>query len=174
MTDVMVTKGGIERFQFQVRRGNRGLLIKSKIHPDVEEFIRSLGSGDALPATRFSRDWRGIGDAALQAYDLSHNLGTLSFGNSQYYCLDRVGAPPWEQRAVIVGGRSVNAEVVNLSFLRLRGSAEQGVDFSIGGVYTNEQAAKYAQDIQMAARAFYMSYLKPINIIVTLSTQEIK
>jgi hypothetical protein len=85
-----------------------------------------------------------------------------------------VGSAPWESRNIAIGGQSRAVEVVNMSFLRLVGASVQGVNFAIGGVYTNEQAARYAQDIQLAARSFYMSYLKPINIIVTMSTQEVK
>jgi hypothetical protein len=172
-----VSKGGVEQFQFHVRRGNNGLILLTKVHPDIEAFMRGLGSGEVWPVSKWSRDWRkisGEGDELL-AYDLGPKVGLQQYGTGQHYCLDRVGGMPWEQRTIAVAGRSVALDrVVNLSFLRLQGISTQGIAFAFGGVYKSDEALSFIEDIKAAARSFYLNFLKPVNVIVTLSTQEVK
>jgi hypothetical protein len=170
-----ISKGGVEQLQFQVRRGDKGLILFVKTHPDIEAFMRSLGSGEVYPTTKWSREWKRIGGDDLLAYDLTEKITLQPYGTGQYYCIDRVGGAPWESRIITQAGRNVNLDgVVNLSFLRLQGVSTQGVAFAFGGVYKSDEAIKFVEDIKQAARTFYLNYLKPVNVIVTLSTQEVK
>lgn len=140
--------------------------------------MTSLGSGEAFPTAKWSRDWKkvsGDGDD-LRAYDLSASgLGLQPYGSGQFYCLDRVGGAPWEARVISQGGRNVPIEnVVNMSFLRLQGISTQGIAFAFGGVFKSDDALRFVEDIKLAARTFYLNFLKPVNVIITLSTQELK
>ena len=175
--DVSIEKGNVEQFQIQVRRGDKGLIILAKVHPDIENFVRGLGSGETYPVTRFGREWKGVGGDLAQVYDLAPTsiVGPQVFGTERYYALDQVGAEPWGDRNIALGGRTIMLNrVVNLSFLRLQGISAQGASFAFGGVYKSDEAITFAEDLKLACRAFFMNFLKPVNVVITLSTQELR
>jgi hypothetical protein len=60
-----------------------------------------------------------------------------------------------------------------MSFLRLAGTSEgNGVTFGVKGVYSLESLRNLRDKISASARQLYIEYLRPVDLTVTVSTQE--
>jgi hypothetical protein len=155
-----------------------GFLVTIQVHPRIEEFVRSLGTGEYQDVRVSGRYWRLVGSSPLYTYNMHNPLGQHSMGTN-FFCLDRPGqvlldtgeefdGPSQEER------KQGRGETINLSPLRLVGASEgAGVTFGVKGVYRIDML-KHIRDMFMeASRQFYITYLKPVNLSVIVSTQEI-
>lgn len=159
----MMKKGEtVTRVRFQ--RSSVGLKITCWAHPQVEELMRSWGSGEIQPIDVHGRMWYiKKGHELRGVYHLGSNPGVCPFDGG-YYRIDRAGQP------FICGEGEVN-----LSFMRIAGVSEgEGVTFEVKGVHELDKIRSLAESIKMATRRFYINYLKPIDLHVMVSTQEMR
>lgn len=191
--DANVTKSGETCIRTTIGRSADGLTLKVWAHPRVEDFIRSLGTGERLDVQTLGRHWFPVGKDQGQkilVYDMTQFLGTINYNDQFSFRLDRPGLPlidhlgdederqPFDpDRDEPVRRRpafKMQKECLNLGFLRLAGISEgSGVSFSIHGVYTREGVDKLASRIEQATNRFYREFLKPYKLIVTVSTQPV-
>jgi hypothetical protein len=175
--EVLLMKRGEICIQVTFQRGRipgdkpgAGLIVEAKIHPLVEETLASFGTGEALDVRTTGRHWTsGDKDSPLLVYDLSSPAvqGVVGDGKT-LYTLDQPGLP------LLGDGHRLSADVVNLSFLRLKGLSEgAGMKFFVRGVFTLEQVRAIAEKVQNASRSFYISYMKPVGVTIMVSTQEL-
>lgn len=168
MTDVMVAKRGETVLQMAIRRGPKGLRIKVKAHALVEELMRSWaprldnGEVEEVSPSDYGRYWKGL-EGNLTAYRPAEGTGVFTFRDG-LYTLNALGQPIKD-----------NQGVLNLSFLRLKGISEgTGVTFYISGIYSDAEARKIKDLIEAAAGKFYSDYLLPVEMELTIMTQEIR
>ncbi len=149
-----------------------GLTVTVKVHPAIEDFVRSLGTGEELAVRTYGRHWIPLlGDKPFLVHDLAAEFdpGVCLLDSKHSYTLNKIGWPISEQTAMPHG----TADILNLSFIRLVGASEgAGVRFGIRGVFTLEATEKLARQIEQASKAFYIAYMKPIDITVVTSIQE--
>lgn len=155
--------------QVNLRRSAIGLMVNVKALPRVEDFVRSLGSGETVDVRTLGRHWVPNKEQVLAVYAMATNPGSLTTDSGLRFRIDRPGWPLSEYDA-----NSLTAgEVINLSFLRLAGISEgDGVTFGVKGVFTMEALNRLRDGIGDASRRFYISYMKPINLTVMVCTQE--
>ena len=166
MTDTNVAtleKHGDTVIRTELAWTTQGLLVKVRAHQDVEDFMRSLGTGELTePKATGHRYWEPQKGSELLCYDLSTNLGILTTEAGAVYRFDRVGYPLLEQT-------DYKGEVINLSFLRLAGiSSVSGVTFRIKGIYSLEARNRMRELLGMAQRRFYFSFMKPTRAVVNI------
>lgn len=168
--DAGVHKRGENVIYIRFRRASKGILVTAKVVPAVEDMFRSWGTGASSGVEVWGREWKAAGDVPLRAWDLVHNPGPTPIDpqGRVVYVLDRVGRTLHSEESGI--------QFVNLSFLRCEGISEgAGIQFVCNsGVYSDEAITRLAKDIQQAALSLYRSYLKPVDLAVVVSTQEIK
>lgn len=176
------------------RDHNSGLTLNVWAHPRVEDFIRSLGTGEHIDVHTIGRHWSPPDrekDRKMFVYQLSQDLGELTCDDKFFYRLDRPGSPLVDSGAddgeLAVAdedrGRPRSAfksltgranESLNLSFLRLVGISDQnGVSFNVSGVYQRESIIRLGERIEQASNRFYREFLKPYRLMVTVSTMPI-
>lgn len=185
--EIPIVKRGETTMQVRLKRNTVGLFVSVKVHPGVEEFARALGSGDIQDVRALGRYWTPVGvrpssnpaECPLGTYNMTNNPGLINAGSGVMFRLDRPGQPLSEPSGVPTTTRSRNGDndipVINLSFLRLQGVSEgAGVNFHVKGVYTMDAVKSLAEQIKDACRAFYAMYLKPIDLAVVVSTQELQ
>jgi hypothetical protein len=165
-----VIKGGETCMEADFRRGPRGLTVMIKVHPSVEEFVKSLGSGLTTEAKVYGgRYWYPIGGKELMVYDLTSDPGTMGTDTGVYYTINRPGGPLQQQWAE--EGRVLSA--INLAFLRLEGiSGQDGITFGVKGVFTYKAVEDLAKATGDAFRRFYIEYMKPINSDIKIIRQQ--
>lgn len=166
MDPEIVLKRGETILQSRFRRGAKGLRVWFKTHPSIEDIMRSwaetVGGQPVIGNTNtYGRYW--IGASPLPFYVVQEGRGSFPFSGGLYR-LDSPGQPLLDQN-----------EVVNLSFLRLVGISENaGVEFTIAGVYSEPEAKRIQQLIGQASKRFYADYLLPVDLELTLSSQEVR
>ena len=180
--EATVLKSGEIRIQTTISRSTDGLLVNVWAQAQVEDFIRSLGSGELIDVQTIGRHWNRPmkrdensgklqpDDRRLYVYDMTQKLGALVGADGVYYNLSHPGSP-------LIGGDGKNDynETLNLSFLRLVGISEAGgVSFVIRGVYSRENITKLASQIERTTNRFYREFLRPFKLIVTVSTMPVE
>lgn len=146
-----------------------GMVLTVKTLPRVEEFIQSLGNGSVVDVGTVGRYWTPI-IGKLEAYNIQPIPNQQSEDGS-VITFDMLGKP---LISVDAEGRE-RYPVINLSFLRLKGISEgAGVSFGIKGVYSLDELRKMKDKIVAAQRRFYVEYLRPVDLLVTVSTQEVQ
>lgn len=163
-----VEKGGIIRVQFSIGRSPRwaaGIVLTAKVTPEVEEFMRALGSGDRVAVRTLSRDWSPVGGGAdLDIYDMTRPIVP---DKGHYYTLNHPGRPFF----VDVSGGS--GSLTNISWLRLVGISEgSGVTFGVQGPISDTSIKHLRDRLQRDVETFYKAFLRPVKCVVQLSTQE--
>jgi hypothetical protein len=162
-----IIKRGETCVEVNFQRCGRGVKVRAKAHPTVEEFMRNLGSGEQIDVRNLGRHWNPLKkDQVLMAYDLKELTSTLSVSSrdENYIRLDRPGWPFFDNG---------DQRIFNMSFLRLVGLSEgPGVNFIVRGVFDEQAVRQMGERVQAASAWFYSKYLKPINLTVTVSTQE--
>lgn len=193
--EALVVKSGETCIQTTLSRHPDGLKVNVWTHPRVEDFVRSLGSGEHIDIQTIGRYWsrpnirdekgKMIPDERrLMVYFLEQSLGTLSVDTEFSYCLDKPGyplvngsdSPPGEGDPAPRGYKSLGSgrETLNISFLRLVGVSDgPGVSFTVRGVYSREAINRLGERIKQATNRFYREFLKPYKLIVTVSTMPI-
>jgi len=174
---ITIVKRGETVIDARLCRGGRstddsfGLTMTIKVHPRIEQFMRSLGTGTGEDVKRYGRYWSAEQGKVLLVYDMSNPLGITSMPNGVSFRLDRPGHLISEQA---LDGMGHNNSCVNLSFLRLLGASEGiGVNFHVNGVYTLDAIKQMRDKIGEAAQVFYIAYIKPVDLDVMISTQDI-
>lgn len=170
-TDVIgLSKGGEVRAMVTLGRGmgkdGHGATLTIKVHPAVEEYMRELGAGETVEVGTQGRHWSPVlKEVPFLAYELNHPIEGVKTPSGLSVGLDRLGSPLTE--------RMDRGEFVNLSFLRLVGASEGvGVGFKIKGVYSDASLKKMRDQISESLRQFYLSYIRPINLAIVMSTQD--
>jgi hypothetical protein len=161
-----VIKRGEIVVQATLRRTISGLSISVKAAPAVETFMKSLGSGESQDVKHFGRYWDPTEKGGkLEVYSLGINPGAVATDNGSFFRIDMPGTP--------IIAQSNGVSNINLSFLRLVGISEgAGVMFGIKGVYSLDSLRDMKDHIGIASRKFYLNYLRPIDLTVQISTQE--
>lgn len=180
-----VIKSGENCIQVLLARSRGGLKLTVRTHPRVEDFLKGLGNGEKMDVSLIGRHWTPIGKDTLYVWPITDPVGEQFVEGAAYsYTLDLPGWPlanPNRDRDDAEDGRyalrnmakAVRGEVLNLSFLRLVGTSEDGVSFAIKGMFSPAAVDKLAERIQESGRAFYVNFLKPYRLMVTVSTQPI-
>lgn len=191
--NAIVAKSGEDKIRTIIGRSTAGLMLNVWAQPHVEDFIRSLGTGEQLDVQTLGRHWMAPGkdpDKKVLVYQMEHDLGQLNMNNLFSFRLDRPGYPlvedsgagepaplHYEDEDRLRPRRPAmrfGPECLNLSFLRLVGISEVGgVSFCVKGVYQREGIDKLAERIEQASTRFYREFLKPYKVIVTTSVMAI-
>lgn len=150
-------KSGEQKLQIDIRRGTKGIRLTVRAAKDIEEHFREqLNDSDRV--NDFGRIWVGQG---LSIWNLAAPVGTQFIGG-QGYTIERPGM------SLLTGD-----EIVNISFLRLVGISEpQGVTFEIRGAFSVSYVQNLVRKLTTAAKAYYAEFLKPINVTISMVTQE--
>lgn len=159
--DIEVIKSGGAMVRVGLLRTKDGLLLSPWIHPAMEELLRSWGNEEMLDVGLYGRGWTvPAGDPPMRIWNLTQDPGVMKVGDASF-AINRPG------RSISEGG------VLNLAFLRIVGASEGiGRAFLIKGVYTPEFIQDLGRSIANASARFYSLWMRPINISVTVSIQE--
>lgn len=159
----IVIKKGETCIQVSLRRGNKGgILLRIKAHPALEDLIRGWGNGSQVDARTMGLGWKS--PKTIMVHHLADGLAGVK-GSDTPYRLDRVGHPL----------ETPNDKSINLSFLRIVGVSEgEGASFAIPGIYELDDMRDLASRIKGATRKFYVDYMLPVDLTITMSTQEVK
>lgn len=173
---VNIVKNGENVINVGLIRSTKGLSLTVRTHPHVEDFFRNASVGEPQDVRGLGRYWAPLDpNANLFAYQVALEplAIELSTGQMLQARFDRVGRllSEHENEGTKYGG---GPTTINMSFLRLVGISEgTGVTFRLKGVYSDQQVKAYWDAIQSASKRFYMAYLKPINLYLSVVTQEI-
>jgi len=164
MAEMIATfsKGGVTPIEIGLQRTAAGVKVVVKTVPEVEAFMRDLGHGNTSDVALNGRYWRAVQKGQpIQAYSMTEPIDTS--GGAIPYRLDLLGYP-------------LNHDgYVNLSFLRLVGSSEGiGASFFLKGVYSLSGLRNMRDQLVPAAKQFYVDYMKPVDLIIKVSTQEVR
>lgn len=177
--EVPIIKRGELCMQVNLKRNTVGLFVNIKVHPGIEEFARNLGTGDTQDVRTLGRYWtptkQPASENGLTVYNMGSNPGTVTGANGIMFNLDRPGNPLVSNSGVPIPNNRNSQEypLINLSFLRLQGISDgAGVNFHVRGVYTSDAVKLLAAQVKDALQAFYVTYLKPIDMDVLVMTQE--
>lgn len=168
-----VVKSGEIVTQVTLHRSMRGLTVSVKAHEAVEEFAKALGDGESQDIKIYGRHWHPVGDSILRIYNHDPKLARIEAltvegwnGGKENLVAryDRPGNPLFDEHGYL-----------NISFLRLVGvSSGPGVTFGVSGIYTLENLRVIRDKISAACRKFYVHYMRPVDLSVTISTQELQ
>lgn len=148
------------QIRISMSRVKSGLAVTTQLHPDVEETMKFLGQGKLVDARGHGRAW--LGTAPILCYDNTSQQGALVCKDGLPYRLDRIGQDIY-----------VPNSYVNLSFLRLVGTSEEGGrTIRLATVISDEELRTLSGLLKKASLAFYNKFLKPINVTICLTTQE--
>jgi len=149
-----------------------GYLLTVWVHSAIEDFFRSLSNGEIQEVNSLGRHWLATDkQTVLTCYHMSKSLGNLPM-HGGYFNLDRPGQPLSDAGE---GGLKGILVTVNLSPLRLCGASDgAGVTFGVKGVYTLDALIQTRDKLLEASEKFYITYLKPMDLSMTLSTQNIE
>jgi len=156
--------------QVQVGRSEDGLTIAVRTTPKLETFFSNAAAGVIDPADlRLNRYWMmKDGGYIMNLYGMSpekcmQGVIPIRGGGSTYgYTLDTPG------RRIIQSDASERGNIINLSFLRAVNISKEGIEFSVKGVYTEDQVMAIRDSIVTATNAFYEAFLRPINLTINL------
>lgn len=154
-----------------------GLSLRVKAHPALELFMRGLASPDAPPVevSLTDRYWVSATKQPLLAYRLGTPLPSIinPATGAPFFTLDRLSRPLLDDTDS--EGRSRGDVPINLSYLRLIGISEgAGVVFHIRGVYSLDALRTIQEKLVDAQQQFYINYIRPVNLSVIVSTQEVQ
>lgn len=164
--DGEIKKGGETIARIGFRRSIKGLRVSVWANPLIEETFRGWSGGTGpLAIAEYGRYWRQI-DTPLSAYQMTTDLGVLAFDGGMY-TLNAVGRPLLDK------GASVPDGIVNLGLLRLVGiSSGAGVRFTHeSGPISLPEIRRMKDRLLQASRRFYIDYVMPVDITITLNTQ---
>lgn len=157
-----IIKRGERVGELSMSRGVNGLTIIAKVHPSIEELLRSWGSGERQAVAAYGRHWQA--DEPLTVHSLTQDVPSQMRSGNDVYTLKEPGQPMVNEQGVL-----------NLSFLRLVGiSAGSGIKFSIRGVHSKDSADNIRGAVGKAIRQFYMDYLLPIDLNVVISSEDVR
>lgn len=153
MKDVEEIKPGTDLIDIQVKRGLRGITVHVKAHQIVESFMSAISHGKIRQLGDLDNTWASAQpEQPLQIYNINYNLAT------QDYQLN------------LAGGDLFQGNVLNLSFLKLKGiSDEDGVTFNLTTPINRDQFKRLEGMLLNATTNFYRDFIKPMNLSVSVS-----
>jgi hypothetical protein len=166
--DATLVKGGETLAEISLNRSSKGLTVSVKTHPIIEEFARGLSSNNSpVPITLMGRHWHQIGDQPLMVYEIDPSLFKVEQVRTEdgfSFRVDRAGVPLIHEDGTLTMG-----------FMRLAGISDgSGVTFGVSGVYTLDALKLLRDRILVASRKYYVHYIRPVDLSVTMSTQELQ
>lgn len=170
-TTTTTIKGGEIRVEARFKRSQKGILFKVKVHPEIEDLMRTfnIGHGNPQEARLLGRYWESVDGDPLMAYSLPEELavGSHQINDRLAYELSGVG------QKLFNGSPDRDQKVINLSFLRLVGASEgQGKSFHVIGVWERSALeVDLKRALEAGVRQFYMDFVKPIDVSIIVSTQ---
>lgn len=152
-------KGGVTPIEISLRRTGVGIEVGVKTIPEVEDFMKQLGGGRKIGIDGYGRAWQPMKGAILEAYDMYEAID----GENGAYRLDALNSP-------------LNYDgYANLSFLRLAGTSEgAGITFFVKGVQSLPALRTLRDKIAAATKMFFIDYLRPVDMVIKISTQEVR
>lgn len=191
---INVNKGGIDILSLSLSRSGKGLVVRAKAHVSIEEFFHTLARGHAEPIYLHGRWWRPVSkEGSLPLiYQFSQPMPGCSYsltavGQDLLQSNESAPAPPSssdfdedfgdeeENAPVLAGPRGGNRLTPNISFLRFKGISEgDGVEFAIPTVQTAEALRSTSKLLMGATKRFYLDYLKPLDVVITMTAQEVR
>jgi len=182
--EIEVIKGGERIVDVSLRRSIKGLLVVVKTHPAIEELLKSWGTGEQQDIINHGREWWQVRKSLpLRVWQLGRDPGLISVENGDYFRITHCGRALLEGTGQVPRGGQVildgpngpiqpQGPVLNMSFLRLCGVSEgNGVSFMLREVNAPEDLVRLGNRIRDAARRFYVNYLKPARVDISVSTQ---
>lgn len=174
---VDLIKRGESCINLAFRRTMGGLTLTVRTVPGVEDFFRGLSADAPVDVRGLGRYWTGLDPTQpLMAYNLAEPIPIIQLDQYKQARFD------WLARQLVNGGsndeplRSTSGKTVqqvNMSFLRLVGIGESnGVTFRIKGLFSDDAALAMRDDVGIAAKKFYQTYMRPLNLSVAVVTQE--
>lgn len=156
-------KSGQTPIEVIIARTGAGVRLTVKTLPEIEAFMKDLGGGRRVDAASYGRAWKPLkAGEILEVYELTERVVIPSDGITPYR-IDYVGYPIEHEG------------YVNLGFLRLVGSSEGiGASFYLKGVYSTPGLRQMKEKIAAASKAFFVDYLRPVNMTIKVSTQEFR
>jgi len=157
-----LVKGGQLCVGIKLSRSTHGIKIHAQASPMVEEYMRSLGTGERQLVDAIGRGWIPV-DRAVPLQVWTATSQALQNMTHPQFNLSYVG------RGLDLSN-DLGPNVVNLSFLRLAGiSSEAGITFHVKGqVFSLEALRTLKNALGSAARTLYMDFIKPVELSCTL------
>lgn len=158
------TRKGVDAIDITLDRTIKGLRVNFRTHPLVEEFMRIMSAGETYPIEHYGRHWVRQPEGLLEVYDIPSDVCGIQVINTRtFYRLDQPG------RALVTMDGVNGARTLNMAFLRLVGSSnEGGITFSINGVHSADDIIWLGNTIREAARIVYIQYMKPMEVSVKI------
>ncbi len=163
-----ITKRGEMCVRVRLRRYGAGIRVSVQVHPVVEEFFRSWSGAEMAPVVVSGRNWMPVqkDSPPLNVYAMPA-LKPIMLEDGMIMRLDQPGQP------LLAFDNDRGQQILNMSFLRLVGASQDlGQEFIIRSVMTLPEIKRLKESISHAAARFYTLYLKPVDLVVTISTQE--
>lgn len=172
METAEVIKRGETCIQVTLHRNSTGLSVSTNVHPRVEEFFKALSgnSPELLDVGAYGRHWVPTKNGGvLKAYNTQRlESGTFMMDDGSVFNIENLGVP-------LLSKNDNGRDNLNLGFLKLVGTSEgTGVTFEVKGVYSLEQLRKLRDKISVAAKMLYIAYMRPVDLTVQISTQELQ
>jgi hypothetical protein len=145
--------------QMSLKRSKGGLQVFVKADLMIEELFREWGQNVTTSVENYDHRWKGEN---LRVYNFNiypDGMRHFNAGNVTYN-LHNVGTQLIDED-----------NFVTLGFLRLVGISE-GVTFTVDGVYSADGIRKMREWIKHALRHFYVNFVKPVDMVLTISATE--
>ena len=176
----MQFRGTSGMFDFAIGHGGRaskGTEITIKVDPVIEEFVRGLGDGTSRLLQSGSL-WYSIDPEKTEAYAFGN--GEIPAPEFDGYALDMLNKPfvveSQNQGPQQPGGNiyaQTPGDVVNLSFLRLKGiGSNQGVKFGMRLIYSPSAMDHIKARVGRACRQLCRDYIVPVQMRLVIVNEE--
>lgn len=163
LDDINVVKRGERVYEGSIGRYTKGLRLYAKVHPSVEDLMRSWGTGSTESVSAYGRYWSTPNGDNAQVYTMSAPQNTMVFNQAGTpFRLGQVGHPLITEDGTL-----------NLSFLRLVGISS-GLKIDVRGVFSHPELLDIREKIKQGVRSLYVSYLLPVDLNLVISTEDIR
>lgn len=162
--ETTVVKKDKEILTLSIKRSRKGLRVSIRADEVMEEIFKEWGGEGALQMPQHGRYWEPLDGPLPGLYPLNiliDNGRVLQTPSGRMYDLTMTGLPLMDDRGV------------HLGFLRLKGISDvNGVSFVVKGVFSREVVRDTSQAIKECVQHFFLNFIKPIDVVVRMSTQE--
>lgn len=160
-----------------LKRTAKGLLVKAKAHPVIEETFQAWsGTGGQSLANTHGRYWSHPKDLPLQVWSLAEVIPPGRVDGATYR-VDRVGTLILEGEPNVLDRgedrpRPQSSMIVNLGFLRLVGiSSPEGVEFIVRGVFSTEGVQEINRFVMAATKCLVLDYMRAVDLHFVLASE---
>lgn len=181
-------QAGSDAITIRLSRDKRGILVRVRVAPEVEDFFRRWGGERQENVREFGALWNApAAGEKLHIWMIPQKVGRGAYILNQpgtELLPDAHAAQQAAARAAREGGRLVPPEpenpfggqpqyarvdIANISCIQLVGASQgDGVSFTIDTAASRPELAKAADLLQYAASTFYTDYIKPVNMEVAV------